>query len=377
MYIYLILCIYCFGRYIVYIIYEYLQFKRITKCNSFITLTPYTPEQKNNSISWIPKYIQSPRYPNWNIYTESTTRSKKPQKTILLVPPLGQPSPDLFLPIITYFGTSLYMYITWDYRGFYKSSGQHIFSGNIHEHALDGVDILDAYGIVTIDIIVGHSIGATIAAEIAVCNPYRVMNIILLNYTPGQSFTYAFSPILPSCYHLREHIVRNMIHTCITNPNLFYSLCKMFKLPLRMLLILLSVCSYSDEWIGKTVFKDPYYLCFLLDNYTKNICTSKQSIIQYFTMFEQLDQHLVDEQYIRANVYLIGGLWDVFTPISIYRKSIRKIKKVTYICDPYSTHVTLLENMKLCVRIVHNIFQNKKEKKTLISYKKKIDYGKM
>jgi pimeloyl-ACP methyl ester carboxylesterase len=299
---------------------------------------------------WKPLYVFSDRYPGWNLFSQSLQGTEyTSKKTVLLLLPLGQSSSDIYLPLIAYFGTSLYCYITWDYRGFYRSKNinGNVHCGSIHDHALDGVDILNAYNIDIVDIIIGHSMGATIAAQIAVHIPSRVGRIVLLNYSPGHVFKHAFSPVCPNMFIWREPCLRIVIRFFRTNPYIFRILCILYKLPLRIILLFLTRYVYYEKWLSSTVYLDPIYLCSMLDLYTKSICHSNTSVAQYFESFDQLDQHIVDETCITVPTLLIGGVWDIFTPVHVYHDSINNIQNVTYVCDIYSTHVTILENVHL------------------------------
>ena len=343
----------CMLHYVMYIMYEY---KVLLPCNLY---------KKNKSVvfsnivgKWEIDYVSSQRYPSWKLFSKvlpynnnNNTCGHRKQKTILLLLPLGQSNTDLFLPLISHFGTSSYKYITWTYRGFYcsRNKSETLHKYNIHEHALDGIDVLDHYGITKVDVIIGHSIGATIAAEMAVYIPNRIDRLVLLNYTPGQVFRWALSPILPSCFRGKsERFIRSMICCFRDKPYIFRFLCRLYRIPLHVILYVLSVFLYNNTNLVKNVYKDSSYLCTLLRHYTDGICSTNIGISQYFETFDQLDKHRVEEHKINTPTLLIGGLWDVFTPVSVYRHSVYCMKNTTYICDIFSTHVSLLENVTHC-----------------------------
>jgi hypothetical protein len=60
---------------------------------------------------------------------------------MLLAEPLGQCGPDVFNPILTWYGPE-YIYVTWDYRGFFESdSPKRLRAISIPEHARDGIEV--------------------------------------------------------------------------------------------------------------------------------------------------------------------------------------------------------------------------------------------
>ena len=80
---------------------------------------------------------------------------------------LGCENADALIPIMCQYGNE-YTYIAWNYRGFFGSPAAASVSScrrflSISEHARDALDILSASGYSKFDVIVGHSMGASVA----------------------------------------------------------------------------------------------------------------------------------------------------------------------------------------------------------------------
>ena len=97
------------------------------------------------------------------------------------------------------FGQSC-VFITWDYRGFFgstfaDSSDSRLRRLAISDHAHDAMEVLRACGVQCADVVVGHSMGTTVAQEFALLYPRQTGALILLNGFHGQVFQTAFQPL--------------------------------------------------------------------------------------------------------------------------------------------------------------------------------------
>ena len=97
----------------------------------------------------------------------SPSSSSKPKKVMLFAAGLGCENADVLIPIMCQYGNE-YTYIAWNYRGFFGSSAAASVSScrrflSISEHARDALDILSASDYSKFDVIVGHSMGASVA----------------------------------------------------------------------------------------------------------------------------------------------------------------------------------------------------------------------
>lgn len=351
-----IICIMCVFNYTAYIVEEYRLATHIMKKNT-TNRHRHSVNMSHTVQEWVPRYTKP--WTDYPLYSQSFGIDHNiPKKYILLALPLGQRTPSLYLPILKFLGVREYCYITWDYRGFYRSKGRD--AHGLCEHIVDAFAILDAYKIDKIDIVIGHSMGATVAAGMAAQAPQRIGQIILLNYTPGHVYRHAFAPLCPlQCSLLREWCIRELLNMFRTRPTLFRKLCVLCNIPLRIILYIVSCTFYYDEWLADSVFTDTNYLLTLFNNYTTAVCTSDKTLSLYFKTFDQMNNFMVCEQNIIAPTLLIGGIWDIFTPVSVYRQSVQNMHNAVYICDVFSTHVTIIENTYTsCCTIASFIHKN-------------------
>merc|ERR1712066_544579 len=100
--------------------------------------------------------------------------------------------PSAFYSLITSLGPA-YTYISWDYRGFFKSESPKQVRGiSVPEHARDMVEVLKAAGYDRADVIVGHSMGVQVCLEALLLAPDKIGRAILINGAHGHVLSSAF-----------------------------------------------------------------------------------------------------------------------------------------------------------------------------------------
>ena len=122
----------------------------------------------------------------------------KKKKAMLLAAPLGQSGPGIYQPIMRHYGPDEYIYITWDYRGFFNSDVPAMPRAlSVPEHARDAKDVLNACGFASCDVMVGHSMGVVVTLEAALLfGPDFARATVLMNGFHGHVFTTAFQYML-------------------------------------------------------------------------------------------------------------------------------------------------------------------------------------
>ena len=154
------------------------------------------------------------------IRTTSNPSSSKPTKVMLFAAGLGCENADALIPIMCQYGNE-YTYIAWNYRGFFGSSATASVSScrrflSISEHARDALDILSASGYSKFDVVVGHSMGSSVAFEFALLYPDLVDRIIILNGMHGHVYSTAAQPLVR--FPFAADVVSVLVESLMSRP---------------------------------------------------------------------------------------------------------------------------------------------------------------
>ena len=150
----------------------------------------------------------------------SSSSSSKPKKVMLFAAGLGCENADALIPIMCQYGNE-YTYIAWNYRGFFGSPAAASVSScrrflSISEHARDALDILSASGYSKFDVIVGHSMGASVAFEFALLYPDLVDRMIILNGMHGHVYSTAAQPLVR--FPFAADVVSVLVESLMSRP---------------------------------------------------------------------------------------------------------------------------------------------------------------
>jgi len=308
------------------------------------------------------------------------------KKIICLAPPLGQCGHLVYDPLIAQLGTDEYIYLTWDYRGFFGSHNEYKYSPrrhtkpcallhtlqshtthtkirdiSIHEFAMDIHQILQAEGIECVDHMIGHSMGCSVTMEFVVCFPHKINSMILLNGSHGTVFSTAFQPVLrmPFIGDLVAEFVSFMLnHPYLMDHVRYYVLQPSIKSYLQIYVKIFGSPLLQDM-LGKN------YLFEFFQQYLDGICDDSVSLHHYFRAFQELHSHsvyhLLDK--IHHPTLIISGLWDVLLPCLSSFEMARKLPNAKHCCDVYSSHATILENPESCVYEIVSFIKNMQGRK--------------
>ncbi len=88
-----------------------------------------------------------------------------------------------------------------------------------------------------------------------------------------------------------------------------------------------------------------------MDAYFGNLCTKRENLVSFLTMFQELNAHDVHHllKNVQQPVLLISGFLDWITPPLQSIEMCRKIPNSKHYCDPVSSHASILESPEWCV----------------------------
>jgi pimeloyl-ACP methyl ester carboxylesterase len=291
--------------------------------------------------------------------TEDTFSTRQPKKPIMLLcAGLGCSNADILTPIMCHYGDA-FTYVSWDYRGLFKSS--HFTTSkrplSIAEHARDARDILQAlHGEGGVGggrnpgdtIIVGHSMGSCVAFEFALLFPAQVHSLIILNGFHGHIYSTGGQPIcrLPFAADFISAAVELLLsHTAVLR-------CILWALqpPFRAVVGL-----YGSMWQSPSTqlvqSMGPTYLLDFVMNYFGDIMSSPRHAQNWLTCIHELQAfscyHVLPR--VSAPTLIISGFWDMITPPMQSVEIARRVPGSLHYCDPFSSHVTILESPEWCV----------------------------
>ena len=276
--------------------------------------------------------------------TQKAKRNSKP--VMLLALPLGQNGQDIFNPVFAHYGDE-FVYITWDYRGFFSSSSPPTLRRmSIANHAMDAREVLNACGYDFAHVMIGHSMGTTVAFETVLLYPDAVGSLVILNGFHGHVFQTAFQPLVRLPFS--SDCVGALIEFLLAHPNLLDKLRRMLAPVLGATLPMYAKVFGSS--LMKSLHGDTYLLDFF-NSYMGTIYTNLRNTKSWLRMFQELDAHSVYHLLptIKQPVLLISGLLDTITPPLQSVECARRIPHAVHYCDPTSTHASILESPEWCV----------------------------
>ena len=107
---------------------------------------------------------------------------------------------------------------------------------------------------------------------------------------------------------------------------------------------------------------DRYMLTFL-EAYVGEICTSKRNVESYLRLFQELAAHSVYHLLptIKAPTLIISGYLDVLTPPLQSVEMARRIPNSSHYCDPFSSHMSILESPEWVIAEIDAFLQGRKD----------------
>lgn len=273
-------------------------------------------------------------------------KSNKSSKVMLLAAPLGQCGPEIFNPIMCWFGPE-FTYISWDYRGFFGSAKPaRLRKISVPEHANDAVEVLHACGFSKADVMVGHSMGTAVTLETILLFPEAVTSFVLLNGFHGHVFSTAFQLIfrVPGV----GDMVGEIVNLLLRNPQ-WLDTARHVLAPITQVVLPVYARLFGSRMLKK-IHGERYLLDFW-ENYIGQICKSRSNMESYLQLFQELDAHSVYHLLptITHPALLISGFLDFCTPSMQSTEISRQIPQAVHYCDPFSTHATILESPEWCV----------------------------
>lgn len=273
------------------------------------------------------------------------------QEVMLLAAPLGQCGPAIYNPIMSWFGDQ-YVYVTWDYRGFFESEAPvRVRRQSIPEHAQDGIEVLKAAGFDHADVMVGHSMGTVVCFETVLLYPDMVDSLVIMNGFHGQVFQTAFQPLVRIPF--AGDVVYLLIETLLAHKRVLNTI--------REALLPLVKCAFPIyaalmgspllTKIQKASGSQESYLLTFFNSYWGTICSSDRNCEAFLRLFQELNAHSIYHllPHIEHPVLLISGYLDFLTPAMQTVEVSRRLPHATHYCDPFSTHAAILENPERCL----------------------------
>jgi len=232
-----------------------------------------------------------------------------------------------------------YRFVTWDYRGLFRSDAPDPRRLGVPAHADDLAAVMDAEDVHDAHII-GWSMGVQVALEFALRAPDRVRSLVLVNGTYGQALSTAFQPFF------RMPLPHTAMHAFLEG---------MMARP------------KAGDLLGRAV-RMQWETAFWA---RKRLLGRKRSVLvrgarQYFNdvfstrfetflaLFQQIDAHSVYHLLpeITAPTLVVSGGLDFLTPPYQSRHMARRIPGARYLTIRTGTHFVLLEHPKRVVRAI-------------------------
>lgn len=265
-----------------------------------------------------------------------------------------------FRPIIQCFG-SQFTYITWDYRGLFGSERPtSIRRLAVSEHAHDAAEVLKAVcgdggsPIQHAEVVVGWSMGVQVALEFALLYPEQAGHLVLVNGAHGQVFHSALQPIM------RLPIVHDVARAFMTYIAARPWILRRFR---SMALYLIPTVVRLYVWLlgsrllkEQRVFGDRYVEMTFLD-LLNHLCQDEKTMATYLWLFQELNAHSVYHLlgFVKQEALLISGLFDVLLPAYHMWEMERHMPHATHVCDPWSSHFTLLEHPEIVLQHLREV----------------------
>lgn len=276
---------------------------------------------------------------------------------MLLAAPLGQQGPSIYYPLLCQLGSKNWIFISWDYRGFWKSqqieehndecTRDRIRETSIFEFARDANRILLAEDIPCVDVMIGHSLGVQVTLEFAVLYPKKLRSMILLNGSHGTVFHTAFQLIIriPFLGDFTAELVAFLLrHKSVLNT----ARTLLFQPYLRLVIVAFTTFA-GDEKLSARFGVD--YLYRFAVSYIGGVCESETNMYQFLRQFQELHSHSVLHllHRIETPTLIISGFWDPLLPAIQSYEMGRKMPNCRHVCDTKSTHATILEQPETTV----------------------------
>lgn len=273
-------------------------------------------------------------------------KSDSSSKVMLLAAPLGQCGPDIFNPIMCWFGPA-FTYVTWDYRGLFGSDKpKRPRKISIPEHANDAMEVLEACGFAQADVMIGHSMGTAVTFECLLLFPEKVRSFIIMNGFHGHVFSTVFQLVW------RHPVLGDLVAGCVNW--LLKNTHRLDQVRRALQPIVKHILPIYARWFGSKMMKSIHgerYLLDFFESYLGHICESTSNMESYIQLFQELDAHSVYHLLpsIKQPALLISGLLDFVTPAMQTMEIERQIPHASHYCDPFSSHASILESPEWCV----------------------------
>jgi len=300
-------------------------------------------------------YVSRPR----TTHSKDANESIEGRRVVLLCAPLGQSGPMVYAPLLATLGDD-FVFITWDYRGFFTSDcPRRKRRVGISAHADDGSAVLRAAGCKYASIVVGHSLGVQVALELTLLWPEQVERLVLLNGCHGHAFATAFQPVvrIPLVGTATLEYVRLLqrqpwlftLGSRIIRPWLKYALSPIF-------------CACFGSPLLRHVL-GPNYLYNFWHSYVSNITDTRGNLPLFLYSFLEINAHscfhLLDK--IDQPALIISGMLDPLLPALVSREMAARMRHAKHVCDPCSTHTTLLESPEWALHHIHEFLRSTQE----------------
>lgn len=309
-------------------------------------------------VDWNPKF-QQPKFLMSDILTrdkvklrgyisEALDATAERKKVMLLPKPLGQCGASIYAPIFAEFG-STFVYIMWDYRGFFGSqlgSPERLRPISVSEHAQDAIEVLRYFGCNYVDVVVGHSMGVAVALDLVLLHPKQVGSLILLNGFHGDVFQTGFQPLFRIPF--AGDAIGFLVETLLSRPMVLQALRPAAGGVLDAFLRLY-VRLFGSPLLAELL--GPSYLFDFMEAYVGGLCDSEENVTNWLRMFQELDAHSVYHLLpsIKHPVLIISGFLDLFTPPMQSVEMARRLPNAIHYCDPCSSHASILESPEWCL----------------------------
>ena len=293
-------------------------------------------------------------------------KRKKKRSVMLLAAPLGQCGPSVYKPILRFFGDD-FVYVTWDYRGLFgsESPAETERRLSVRDSAEDAIEVLSCCGYDSCDVMIGHSMGTIVALESVLLYPKKIKSVILLNGFHGHVFSTAFQPLVR--IPLVGDFTSSYVEALLSSKRLTECVRVLLSGWLGIFFPLYST------FFGSSLMRKidgPDYLSVFLDGYMGPLFRSPQSLRNYLRLFQELDAHSVYHLLptITQPLLMVSGLCDMLTPAMQSVEIARRVPGSEHYCDPFSSHMSILESPEQCVAEIaeflykHRVWKNGKSR---------------
>jgi len=273
-------------------------------------------------------------------------RRPNAKKVMLLMLPLGASNMYFYRMILAKFWEE-FSFVSFQYRGLFESeSPKELRRMSIRDHAEDAMEVLQCHGFDRVEVLLGHSMGVSVALEFMLLFPNVAEKAVLINGAHGSVFDHAFQLVsslrLPFAQRGTEELVKFVRKN---NPRMFVGTVRDIldnRYVAKMLKLLV-------PYVGRKTMVDLYgkdYVHEIIKTYFDSLAASDKTAKNWVQCFQELDAHSVKHllHKIDTPTLLLSSQFDYLLPQYGMSEMAKLMPNAEIHNDWLSTHFSIVEN---------------------------------